>query len=101
VPRRPLGVRRFEHQVPSARVFEPFAARWEVHWTELPLAQRILQAGLEAELLFLVTNLQPNFDKFDSGIYDVFLDLRTKLEKLSMLFGSAETHDVLDPGPIV
>ena len=66
VPGCVLRVRGLEHHIPRPRVFEPFAPRAQVHGAELPLAQRILDAGLEAALLLLVANLQPEFDELNT-----------------------------------
>src|SRR5262249_7788329 len=57
VPGRVLGVRRFQHQVTRPRIGIPTRIRLEVHWAQLPLAERILDASLEASLLLVLTDL--------------------------------------------
>src|SRR4030095_14928211 len=101
VPRSPLGIRRFEHQVPRARVLEPLAARGKVHRAEFPLAERIVDARLEAALLLLVTDLQPDFDQVDAFIHDVLLDLRTNFQKAGVIFLRAKAHHVFDARAVV
>src|SRR5262249_5172451 len=59
VPRRLLRVGGLQHHVAGARIVEPALPRGQIHGRELPLAQRILHAGLETPLLLLVPHLQP------------------------------------------
>ena len=69
VPRCVLGIGGLKHQVARAGVFIPFLARRQIDRAELPLAERIVDARLEAATLFLVTDLQPIFDQLNAAIY--------------------------------
>ncbi len=46
-----------EHEVARFREHVPAAKRLDVHWTELPLAQRILDPRLEPALLLFLDRL--------------------------------------------
>ena len=45
-------------------------------------------------LLLILSNLEPNLDELNAAIDDIFLHLRTELQKALVLFGRAEAHDV-------
>src|SRR5215471_16132308 len=92
VPGRELRVRGFEHDVAGPRVLVPPAARAQIRRAQLPLAQRIADAGLEAALLLLVADLQPELHEHDAVVDDVFLELGTDLEETPVLGLGAEVH---------
>ncbi len=72
-----MARRRYRSLPASCRVpgiVVPAAAGWQVHRPELPLAQWIRNAGLEAPFLFLIANFEPEPDQQDSAGYGVTLD---------------------------
>ena len=71
--------------VARPRVLEPAAARVQIRRAELPLAQRVLDAGLEAALLLRLAHLEPVLDQLDPVVDDVVLELGTDLEKALVL----------------
>src|SRR5262249_62110995 len=91
-PGREFGVGRGEHRVTRPRILEPLAARAQIRRAQLPLTQRILDTGDEASLLFLVTDLEPIFDKLNPAIDNEQLELRPDLAKAAalLLFAEAE-----------
>src|SRR5262249_57414467 len=101
VPGRKLGVRGLEHHVPRPRVLEPSAPRAQVGRAQLPLPQRIFDAGLEAPLLFLIAHFEPILDEQDTIIDHEQLKLGADLEETTVLLRRAEAHYVLDAGPVV
>ena len=68
VPGRVLGVGRREHPVARARVLVPARPRFEVHRRQLPLPQRIVDAGGHAALLLRLPDLQPELDQLDAVV---------------------------------
>src|SRR6266404_129171 len=101
VPRRMFGVGGIEHVISGPRIFEPLAARWEIHRAELPLAYGIVDARLEAALLFLVADFQPELDELNAAIDQVLFHHRAEIEKPPVFLLRAETHHVLDTGAVV
>src|SRR5215510_5268345 len=75
VPRCMLGIGGLEHQVARSGILIPFLARGQIDRAELPLAERILDARLEAATLLLVTDLQPIFDQLNAAIHYILLNL--------------------------
>ena len=46
------------------------AARWQVHGTQFPLPQRILDTRFKAALLFVIADFQPVLDNLDPDVLD-------------------------------
>src|ERR1700716_2271919 len=101
VPGRVIGVGMLEHHVARPRVVVPAPVGLDVHGAQLPLADRIVDSRLEAFLLLLLADLQPDLDEPDAAVDDELLDERTELKKALVLLGRAEAHDVFDAGPVV
>src|SRR4030095_8064603 len=101
IPGRVLRVRGLEHQVAGARVIVPALAGRQVHRTEFPLAQRVVDAGFEAALLLLVARFQPEFDQLDAAIHDVFFDLWADVEEAAMLLLSTKAHHRLHTSAVI
>src|SRR5690242_13027409 len=111
--RLPLVIRRYDipgcvfrigclqHAVAGARVVVPSLSRGQIHRTELPLAQRVFDAGFESSLLLLVAHLEPVLDQHDPAIDDILLDHRAEFKGALVLFLCAETHDVFDAETVV
>src|SRR6266436_3168957 len=95
MPWRPPGVSGVEHPVASAGIIEPMASRRQIHCTQLPLPQWVVDARLETALLLFVADLQPDFDQLDSTINDVSLRLGAIFQKRLILFLAAEAHHML------
>src|SRR5262245_11150023 len=85
VPGSPLRVRSLEHDVACPRVLEPSAARAQIRRAQLPLAQRIGDAGLEAALLLRLAHLEPVLDQLDAVVDNVMLELGADHEEALVL----------------
>ena len=101
MPGRVVRVGGLEHHVPRSGIIVPMLIRIQIHRTELPLAQRIVNACQEAPFLFVLPDLQPEFNENDARISDVFFDFGTNAEKALSLFLADETHHLLDTCAIV
>src|SRR5947209_8631718 len=101
VPRCVLAVRLLQHHVARPRVVVPAPVRFEVHWAQLPLPERVVDAGGKPPFLLVLSDLQPDFDQDNTGIDDVFFHWRAKLEKMAGLLRAAKSHDIFDAGAIV
>src|SRR5690348_17649002 len=91
----------FEHEVARPRVVVPPPERLQIHWTEFPLPNGIINASAETPFLLLLSNLQPNLDKARSALNDKLLYDGTKRKKSLVLFVSTESHDIFDACSIV
>src|SRR5262245_60065847 len=85
VPWSPFRIGGLEHEIARALVIKLLTARRQIHGAEFPLAERIGDARLEAAFLFLIADLQPEFDEDDATVHDVMFDVRTALQKNAML----------------
>src|SRR5262249_58019476 len=92
VPGRIIRVRGLEHDVSRPRVLKPSAPRAQVRWAQLPLAQRVIDACLEAALLLRVAYLQPELDEQNPVIDDVHLELGADLEESLVFCFRAKAH---------
>src|SRR5271166_1078072 len=101
VPGRELGAGRFQHHVAGLRVLVPSLVRFEVHRTELPLPQRIVNAGQKTALLLLLSDLKPELDQHDPAINYVLFDLGTQYQKLPVLLLGTKPHDMFNACAIV
>ena len=63
VPRRDSRVGLRQHLIARARVVVPAGARRQIHRAELPLPHRVVDARLEAPLLLVVADLEPELDQ--------------------------------------
>src|SRR6516225_11545956 len=81
VPGRPGRVRGIKHLVAGTRVLVPLTAGFEVSRAQLPLPQRILDAGLEAPRLLRLIHLEPVLDQQNSVPNHDFFERRTKCEE--------------------
>ena len=80
-----LRVGRLEHHVARPRVVVPALEGLGVHRAQLPLPQRILDARLEAALLLLHPDLEPQLDQDDAAVDGEFLDLRAQFQETLVL----------------
>src|SRR5580693_2132396 len=101
VPGRVIGVGVLEHHVARPRVVVPAPVGLDIHRAQLPLADRIVYARLEALLLLLLADLEPDLDEPGSVLDEELLDDRAEFEKALVLLGRAEAHDVFDAGAVV
>src|SRR5262249_46742384 len=85
VPRRVLAVRLFQHHVARPRVVVPAPVRFEVHWAQLPLPERVVDASGKSPFLLALSDFQPDFDQDNTAINHVFFHWRAKLEKMAGL----------------
>src|SRR6266404_1252941 len=101
VPRRMLGVCGIEHPISRPGICEPLVARREVHRAELPLAYGVVDAQIEAALLLLVADFEPELNELKAAIDQVLFHHRAEIEKPPVFLIRAETHHVLDAGTVV
>ena len=75
IPGRMLAVGKLEHEIagPGKRV--QAAKRLDVHGTELPLTEWILDPRCKSLLLFFLADFEPYLDQDNAAVDDVFLDL--------------------------
>src|SRR6516164_8260555 len=95
VPERPGRVRGIQHLVAGTRVLVPLTAGFEVSRAQLPLPQRILDAGLEAPRLLRLIHLEPVLDQPDAVVDHKLLKGRAKAEEFPMLLVGAEAQHLL------
>ena len=74
-----------QHAVAGARVVVPAGPRRKVHRTELPLPDRIVDARLEAPLLLLVADFEPQLDQDDAAADEIAFELRAQVEEALVL----------------
>ena len=86
VPWRQFAVGAIEHEIARAGILEPLAARREVHRTEFPLTERIVDSRLEPAFLLFIADLEPDFNELDAGIDDVLLHFGAELEEALVSF---------------
>ena len=87
-----------------SRAFEyvvPLSIGFHVHRAELPLAQRVIDAGQKAPLLFFLSDFKPYLDQDDAAVDNEFFDLRAKFQEAIALLLGGKTHDGLNAGAIV
>src|SRR5215510_6644320 len=63
IPRHVLAIRLVQHLVTCARVVIPASVRLEIHRTQFPLSQRVVDACRETSLLLVLADLQPDLDQ--------------------------------------
>src|SRR5579885_1441597 len=101
VPGRPWRVGGVEHLVSRQRVVVPAPPRFQVGRAQLPLPQRVVDAGPEASLLLLVVDLEPELDQPDSVARQDLLEGGAKLQELAVLVLRAEAEHPLDARAVV
>ena len=101
MPRGQLRVGGFKHEIASLGIVIPSSIRLDIHGAQLPLPHRIADTFQEALFLFLLPDLEPNFDQNDSAVDNVTLDLGTAFQESLMLLTRDEAHDILDPSAII
>src|SRR3954465_2047718 len=65
------------------------------------MPHRTPDAGMEATLLLLLPDLEPDLDQPGAVVDQELLDRGAELQEPLVLLGRAETHDVLDAGAVV
>jgi hypothetical protein len=101
VPRRLGDVGVHEHLVLGPGVVLPPGDRLQVHGRELPAAHRVVQPGLEPDLLLLVADREPVLAQQEAVLHQQPLEDRALVQEPAVLLLGAEPHDVLHPGPVV
>src|SRR5271165_4952329 len=95
------GVGALEHDFLGLSVILPAATRFEIHWAEFPLFERIMYAAGKSKLLFVVGDGKPILDKLNAGTDQHFFELRHRTEELFILIVGAKAHYALDAGTII
>src|SRR5262245_133667 len=101
VPGGELRVGGLKHDVARLRICEPFASRAQVRRAQLPLAQRIRDAGAEAALLLLLAHLKPELDEQDAIVNNISFELGANFKEAPVLRRRTEAHHVLDSSPVI
>src|SRR5262249_23532377 len=79
----------------------PTPIRFQVHRTQLPLPQRVVDAGVESSFLFLLVDLEPYFYQHDPGVDNVAFSGGANRQKMFMLMFVYKPHHVFDACPVV
>src|SRR5699024_1993405 len=90
-----------EGRLLRAGVVIPAVQGCQVHWGELPLADRVHLADREAGALLLLGHGEPQLGQGDAGTHDHVLEHRDFAHELGVLRVGAEAHDALDAGAVV
>src|SRR5262249_24060918 len=100
-PRGLRNMRSLQHCLLGFRVLLPAPARFQIHRTELPLLDRVMDSHQEPEMLFLVRCGHTVLDQNDPGTDVHALEVRYRAEKLFDILLRAETHNALDADAVV
>src|SRR5262249_57476743 len=79
----------------------PAGPRLDVHRTEFPLLEWIVDAHEEAKLLLLVADGKPVLQQDDARTHQHALEFGNGMEEFLVLFFRAESHHPLDTGAVV
>src|SRR5439155_6563955 len=90
-----------QHLVLGLRVVDPALAGGDVHLAHLPALEGIVDAGLEAALLFLVAHREPVLDEVDAVLDEHALEHGALDEEALVLLFGAEPHHPFHAGPVV
>ena len=90
-----------KHFVLRARVVLPARDGLQVHRGQLPLAQRIGLAGLEAADLLFVRNGEPVLAQDNAVLHQQALEDRCLVQEAAVFLGGAEAHHALHTGTVV
>src|SRR5262249_14595928 len=83
------------------RVVVPAPPRFQVGGTQLPLPQWVFNTRLEPPGLFLVADLEPEFDQLDPALHNVLFSLWAQVEETAILLRRAEPQNMLDASAVV
>src|SRR5262245_1996917 len=101
VPRSLLGISRFEHLIARSRVVIPAIVRFNIHWAQFPLPERVVDTGLESPVLLFLADFEPDFDQSNAGVDNVLFDLGAELQKPLVLRFVDKTHYMFDADAVV
>src|SRR5262249_26776777 len=73
----------------------------QIHLGEFPDLSAVVDAGLEAPLLFLRADLKPILEQDNTGVDHGLLDVRGNGEKAFGFIFGAKNHNAVDSGDIV
>src|SRR5215472_252916 len=94
-------IRGFQHFVTRPRVLIPTAKRFQVHRTQLPLTEWIVDSCLETAMLLFLSHFHPVFDKSYPSVHEVFLGHWAEFQEPVMLLFRAKTHHVFHARTVV
>src|SRR5277367_4450855 len=101
MPGSMLAIGRLQHQGPRIGILIPATERLSVHWTELPLPERIVDPCFESSRLLVGADFEPILEEHDPAIDYVLLRIGTALEEDTMLLLRTEAHHILHSGAVV
>ena len=90
-----------EHLILRARVVLPARDGLQIHRGELPLAQRVGLAGLEAADLLFIGHGEPVLAQDDAVLNQQALEDRSLVQEAAVFLGGAEAHHALHAGAVV
>src|SRR6266436_8452947 len=100
-PRRLGDISALQHHLFGFGVLLPARPRLDIHSTELPLLEWIMDAHEEAKFLLLVADGKPVLQKDNARTHQHALEFGNGMEELLVLFFRAESHHPLDAGAVV
>src|ERR1700730_4986567 len=100
-PRRLGDIGALHHHLFGFGVLLPARPRLDVHGTELPLLEWIVDAHEEAKLLLLVADRKPVLQQDNARTDQHALEFRDRMEEFLVLVSRAESHPPLDAGAVV
>src|SRR3984893_4926191 len=100
-PRRLGDISALQHDLFGFGVLLPARPRLDVHGTELPLLEWIVDAHEEAKLLLLVADGKPILQQDNARTDQHALEFGNGMEEFLVLFFRAESHHPLDAGAVV
>src|SRR5262249_50772093 len=90
-----------QHAVARPRVVVPVPPRFQVGGAQLPLPQGVLNPRLESPCLFLVADLEPEFDQLNPTLHNVPFLVWAPVEETLILLRRTEPQDMLDASAVV
>jgi hypothetical protein len=100
-PRRLGDVSALQHHLFGFGVLLPARPRLDVHGTELPLLEWIVDAHEEAKLLLFVADGEPVLQQDNARTHQHALEFGNGMEEFLVLLFRAESHHPLDAGAVV
>ena len=101
IPGGVIRIGGLEHGIPGTRIIIPAVKRFRIHRAQLPYLPLIIDAILEATLLFIHAYVEPLLDQDNLILEDHLLERRGHFKKTFIFMVGAKTHDTFDPGTVV
>src|SRR5689334_23382223 len=95
------NVGSLEHELLGPGVLFPAAAGFQIHRTELPLLEGIMNARQEAVVLLFIGDRKPVLDQDDAGADQHPLKFGNTTEEFFTFVTGAKPHDLFHPRTVV